>query len=194
MKAIFPNYLSKDITELQSDDPEVFGRFVKNHQTLVFSFLGRMGFSQTEAEDLAQDTFLRVWQHRHSYQPDQAKVSTWLCTITRNIALNHIEKKGRRPAVSSEEPASITASDSASNPEYQTVLQQDIERLNHTLHALNADERSAIALHYADELSTRDAAQVMGCSAGAFRTRLTRARKKLQNIWNSKTDSGNSSS
>lgn len=194
MKAIFPNYLSKDITELMSDDPEVFGRFVKNHQTLVFSFLGRMGFSQTEAEDLAQDTFLRVWQHRHSYQPDQAKVSTWLCTITRNIALNHIEKKGRRPAELSEEPASITATDTASNPEYQTVLQQDIERLNHTLQALNVDERSAIALHYADELSTRDAAQVMGCSAGAFRTRLTRARKKLQNIWNSKTDSGNSSS
>ena len=153
-----------------------------------------MGFSQTEAEDLAQDTFLRVWQHRHSYQPDQAKVSTWLCTITRNIALNHIEKKGRRPAELSEEPASITATDTASNPEYQTVLQQDIERLNHTLQALNVDERSAIALHYADELSTRDAAQVMGCSAGAFRTRLTRARKKLQNIWNSKTDSGNSSS
>ena len=52
MKAIYPNYLSNDITELQSDDPVVFGRFVKKHQKLVFSLLGRMGFSQADAEDL----------------------------------------------------------------------------------------------------------------------------------------------
>ena len=194
MKAIFPHSLSTDITELQSDDPVVFGRFVRNHQKLVFSLLGRMGFSQTEAEDLAQDTFLRVWQHRKSYQPDRAKISTWLCTIARNIALNEIAKKARRPVGSNEQTDTTIATDSASSPEHQTALQQDIKQLNQTLQALNADDRSAIALHYAEELSTSDAAQVMGCSSGAFRTRLTRARKKLQDIWNSKTDSGHSSS
>lgn len=194
MKAIFPNYLSNTTAELQSDDPVVFGRFVRKHQKLVFSLLGRMGFSQAEAEDLAQDTFLRVWQHRKSYQPDRAKISTWLCTIARNIALNEIEKTSRRPIGSDTDTNTIIATDSAFSPEHQTALRQDIEQLNHTLHALNTDERSAIALHYAEELSTRDAALVMGCSTGAFRTRLTRARKKLQNIWYSKTDSGNSSS
>lgn len=194
MKAIFPNNLSTDIMELQSDDPVVFGRFIVKHQNLVFSLLGRMGFSQAEAEDLAQDTFLRVWQYRKSYQSDRAKISTWLCTITRNIALNEIDRQSRRPARSDEDTDTIIATDTASSPHYQTALQQDIEQLNHTIRALNKEERSAIALHYAEELSTRDAAIVMGCSTGAFRTRLSRARKKLQNLWNSTTDSGNPSS
>lgn len=194
MKSISPNYLPNNIAELQSDDPVVFGRFVKRHQQLVFGLLGRMGFSQAEAEDLAQDTFLRVWQYRKSYQPDRAKISTWLCTITRNIALNEIEKKSRRPGGSEKDADTIIATDSASIPEHQAALQQGIKQLNDSLHALNTDERSAIALHYAEELSASDAALVMGCSSGAFRTRLTRARKKLQKILNSKTDSGNSSS
>ena len=194
MKAIYPNYLSNDITELQSDDPVVFGRFVKKHQKLVFSLLGRMGFSQADAEYLAQDTFLRAWNNRKSYQPDRAKISTWLCTIARNVALNEIDKKSRRPVGSDEEPDTVITTDSTSSPEHQASLQQDIKQLNQTLHALSAEERSTIALHYAEELSTRDAALIMGCSTGAFRTRLTRARKKLQNIWNSTPDSGNSSS
>lgn len=194
MKAIFPNNLSTDIMELQSDDPVVFGRFIVKHQNLVFSLLGRMGFSQAEAEDLAQDTFLRVWQYRKSYQSDRAKISTWLCTITRNIALNEIDRQSRRPAKSDDDADNILATDTASSPEYQTVLQQDIDHLNHSMRTLNKEERSAIALHYAEELSTRDAAIVMGCSTGAFRTRLSRARKKLQNLWNSTLDSGNPSS
>ena len=65
-------------------------------------------------------------------------------------------------------------------------MQHQGKQLNQTLHALSAEKRSTIALLYAEELSTRDAALVMGCSTGAFRTRLTRARKKLQNIWNNK--------
>lgn len=194
MKAIFPTNLSTDAIELQSDDPVVFGRFIKKYQKLVFSLLGRMGFSQAEAEDLAQDTFLRAWQHRKSYQPDRAKISTWLCTIARNLALNELDRQSRRPAGSDEKTDSIIATDSAVCPQYQTALHQDTEQLNRILNTLNADERSAIALHYAEELSARDAAQVMGCSTGAFRTRLSRARKKLQALWKSKTDSGYSSS
>ena len=122
MKAIYPNYLSNDITELQSDDPVVFGRFVKKHQKLVFSLLGRMGFSQADAEDLAQDTFLRAWNNRKSYQPDRAKISTWLCTIARNVALNEIDKKSRRPVGSDEEPDTVITTDSTSSPEHQLSL------------------------------------------------------------------------
>lgn len=191
MKAIFNFRKHNDIADLQSDDPAVFGRFIKNHQDTVFGFLGRMGFSQFDAEDLAQETFLRVWRNRYSYQPDRAKISTWLCTITRNLALNEIDKRNRRPVPADISTETLIASDPATSPEQQLDASQKIDLLNDALQQLSIEDRSAIALHYVEELTTKEAAKVMGCNTGTFRTRLSRARQKLQVIWNSQIIQGN---
>lgn len=190
MKAIFNFRKPGDITDLQSADPVIFGRFITSHQDMVFGFLGRMGFSQEDAEDLAQETFLRVWRNRNSYQPERAKLSTWICTIARNVALNEIDKRRRRPIPADINTETMIAADPTTGPEQQLHSSQKIALLNGALQQLPIDDRSAIALHYIEELSTQDAAQVMACNTGAFRTRLSRARQKLKIIWNSQIDSG----
>ena len=189
MKAIFNLRSSSELTDLQSDDPVAFGRFVTAHQDMVFGFLGRMGFAQEDAEDLAQETFLRVWRNRQSYEPGRAKISTWLCTIARNVALTEIDKRTRRPYSTKTDTDTLATDEPGPDQKFDSSATTD--QLNAALIQLPIEDRSAIALHYVDGLSARDAAQVTGCHTGTYRTRLSRARKKLQTIWYSQSNSGN---
>lgn len=84
---------------VQRDEPGAFGELLRNYWPRVFGqFIRQLGDRQ-EAEDLAQDVFLRVYRNRRRYTP-KASFSTWLFHIARNVARNAIRTKKRRPAVS----------------------------------------------------------------------------------------------
>lgn len=69
-----------------------FAELVDMYQRPLFGFLGRLGMNQAQAEDIAQETFLRAWTHLHSYQPERAQFVTWLFTIARNLAYNTLQR------------------------------------------------------------------------------------------------------
>ena len=83
---------SKEVDYL-GGDPVAFGELVTRYQHSLFGFLGRMGLEPAVCEELAQETFLRAWVNRASYDAGKAAVSTWLFTIARNLALSHLSKK-----------------------------------------------------------------------------------------------------
>ena len=160
-----------------SGDPVAFGRLVTRFEKPLFGFLGRMGFEQSVAEELAQETFLRAWKNRQSFDSNKARVSTWLFTIARNLAINEIDLQ---PSVtgdanSSEQPSTHPSTD----PAQQYASHEAIERLRRALKTLSVEDRAAIAVIYVVDLTEKDAAQLMNCSVGAYRTRLSRARKRL---------------
>lgn len=162
-------------------DTKDFERLVQRYQDPLFGFLGRMGFDQASAEDLAQDTFLRAWRNRASYDANKASVSTWLFTIARNLALNKIDHDGRRKTDS-------TDIDSLVETDGAALLQDSHEQglrkkmVHSALAKLDVGDRSVIALAYLRELTSIEAAQILECSPAAFRTRLTRARQRLAKI------------
>jgi RNA polymerase sigma-70 factor (ECF subfamily) len=84
---------------VQSDDPGAFSELIRSYWPRVFGQFVRQFGDRQEAEDLAQDVFLRVYRNRRRYIP-KASFSTWLFHIARNVARNAIRTRRRRPAVS----------------------------------------------------------------------------------------------
>ena len=168
------------------DAVQLFGAFIEHYQHGVFGFLGRMGFTQVDAEDLAQEVFLKVWRYRASYDPKKAQPATWLYTIARNTALSKL-------SVASREHISLAeieiSADPHHQPDYQLQQLHEKKKLSAAIQQLTPDDRCAIALFYIDELSGAQAAGILQCSASAFKTRLSRARNKLKTILNKRDES-----
>jgi RNA polymerase sigma-70 factor, ECF subfamily len=160
-------------------DGLAFAEVVIHYQRPSFAFLGRMGMNAARAEEVAQESFLRAWQHLPSYRSEQAQFSTWLFTIARRLALNELTRPQHRHEVGTDdktpEPASAMA-----GPE-QTLEQRQLqEQVHAALRSLSTDDRSVMALAYTHELSAADIAVIEACSVDAVKTRLHRARQRLR--------------
>ena len=170
-----------DISETAKGDQRAFGRIVVAHQDRVFAYLGRMGLDSATAEDIAQETFLRVWRHAGKYNPRLGSLTTWILTIARNLALTSLSLPARR----AETPVSAETLDIASDaplPDEQQVTLQRQRQLQAALLRLSAADRSLLSSSYIDELDLAAIAGIEGCSVGAAKVRLHRARQRLRQI------------
>ena len=170
-----------DISETARGDHLAFGRIVVAHQDRIFAYLGRMGLDSAMAEDVAQETFLRVWRHAGKYNFRLGSLTTWILTIARNLALTKLSLPGRRAEtpVSSE---TLEIAGDAPLPDEQLVTLQRQRQLHAALACLSAADRSLLASSYIEELDLAAIARVEGCSRGAAKVRLHRARQRLRQI------------
>ena len=170
-----------DIGETARGDDLAFGRIVVAHQGRIFAYLGRMGLDGAMAEDVAQETFLRVWRHAGKYNPRLGSLTTWILTIARNQALTRLSQ----PVSRIEAPVSDDTLEIASDaplPDEQLVAQQRERRLQAALACLSATDRSLLSSSYVDGLDLAAIANIEGCSIGAAKVRLHRARQRLKQI------------
>jgi RNA polymerase sigma-70 factor, ECF subfamily len=170
-----------DISEAAQGDHLAFGRIVVAQQGRVFAYLGRMGLDPATAEDIAQETFLRVWRHAGKYNPRLGSLTTWILTIARNLALTRLSQPGRRAETPICSEAMEIAAD-APLPDEQLLAQQRQHKLRAALAYLSAADRSLLAASYIDELDLAAIARIEGCSTGAAKVRLHRARQRLRQI------------
>ncbi len=140
-----------------------------------------MGFGQAQAEDLAQETFLRAWQSLEQYDAQRAEFSTWLFTIARNLAINERSRAAHQHEVWEGHAPADTPSP---EPEPDTLLvrTQQREQLQRALAQIPVADRCVLALAYISELDIASIARIEGCTAGAVKTRLHRARTRLSEI------------
>lgn len=170
-----------DISETAKGDHLAFGRIVVAHQDRIFAYLGRMGLDSAVAEDVAQETFLRVWRHAEKYNARLGSLTTWILTIARNQALTRLAHPGGR----AETPVSSETLEIASDaplPDEQLVARQRQHRLQAALAGLSAADRSLLSSSYIDGLDLAAIARIEGCSIGAVKVRLHRARQRLKQI------------
>jgi RNA polymerase sigma-70 factor (ECF subfamily) len=156
---------------------EAFAELVRLHQRMIHSLTYRMTGSLAEAEDLAQEAFVRAWQHLDSFQGD-AKFSTWLCRIAMNACLNWRQREGRRREVHQSWADDTLMDDSvhkadAADPELNHRVQMALERLP-------AKQRAAIVLTVYQEMNHAEAANALGCSETTISWRVFAARQKLK--------------
>ena len=142
-----------------------------------------------EAEDLAQEVFLRVYRARASYRPD-AKFSTWLFSIAHNVASNHRRTKARKPTTRLDAPAS--GSSSATRPAADSLPGPDVtasaqlrklelaEVVREALDGLGEDQKVAVLLNKFEGMGYAEIAQVMGRTESAVKSLLARARYNLR--------------
>jgi RNA polymerase sigma-70 factor (ECF subfamily) len=170
-----------DIDETAKGDRRAFGRIVAAHQGRIFGYLGRMGFDGATAEDLAQETFLRVWRHAGKFNPRLGSLTTWILTIARNLALTSLSQPGRR----AETPVSPETMEIASDEplaDEQLLAEERRQHVRAALDCLSAADRSLLAASYIEELDLAAVARIEGCSPGAAKVRLHRARQRLRQI------------
>jgi RNA polymerase sigma-70 factor (ECF subfamily) len=156
------------------------------HARPVFQFLCRMLGNEDDANDLAQETFVRVYQHRASFKPD-AKFTTWLYTIAANLARNHHRWLGRHPSVSLDAENETTGQSigdvfpsSEPSPDGAALRTERAAAVRAAVEKLPADMREVMILCEWEDLSAAEAAAILDTTAKAVDNRLYRARNLLR--------------
>lgn len=145
------------------------------------AFLYRMTNHHETALDLAQETFVRLYQSRHRYQPT-APFASYLFRIAANLARNHARWKKRHLSVSIEDEATTVNElrDSAASPDESAQQREQLARVQRALAALPEDLREAMLLFTYEDMSQAAIAQALGCTTKAVETRIYRARQMLK--------------
>lgn len=169
------------LTRIGNGDRQAFAGIVTHYQRPLFGFLGRMALSQGQAEEIAQETFLRAWSNLGTFRPERAAFSTWLFTIARNLALHELERAAHQREAGPDEDAPEQACERPQPPEALAQARHR-QRLHQALRQLTLADRSALALAYIHDLELAAVARIEGCSLAAIKTRLHRARDKLKQL------------
>lgn len=173
------------MTRVQRRDEAALGLLMERWERPVKSVIARLVFNASEAEDLAQETFVRVWQQREKFRPG-AEFRPWVFSIAINLARNRLRWWRRRPSVSLEEwtqtPGTEDRAQRSENPAGAETLER-AERataVRDAMAALPVDLREAIVLFEYEELSQAEIATVVGATVKAVETRIARAKEKLR--------------
>ncbi len=164
-------------------DTAAFEQLVERHQRLVIGTVGRMLGTNSDAEDIAQQVFVRVWKNVKRYVP-RAKFTTWLLKITRNLVFNELRRRSRHPQVplqsESDEEERPLKDDHAIAPD-ASLLEGELQRAVDTAIAnLPEAQRMAVILRRYDELSYEEIAEALDQSVSAVKSLLFRARTALR--------------
>jgi len=179
-----PDPESDLIARARSGDPDAFAELVGAHADRVYAALRRFGLDGGEAEDVAQEVFVRAWRGLASFQ-ERAQLSTWLYRIAFNEAQRRLSRRGPPLAErDSEGESSVEAIAEASNlgPEARALDSEFEAVLERALSELPVEWRAAVVLRDIEGLSTEDASAVVGVRQAAFKSRLHRGRMRLRSL------------
>jgi RNA polymerase sigma-70 factor, ECF subfamily len=175
-----------DMEKLQAGHGAALNDLMERHATPIFHFLCRMTGNEDDANDLAQETFVRVFKSRDVFRTEQ-KFSTWLYAIAANLARNHFRWRSRHPNVSletenveTEQSLSSTLPANLPAPNEEALASERAEAVRVSVKNLPADLREAVVLCEWEEHSVAEAAVILETTPKAVESRLYRARQILR--------------
>ncbi len=170
---------SKLIAQSLSGDPEAYAALVSQHQKMIRAMTFRMTGSPDDAEELAQDAFVRAYRQLTTFNRS-SKFSTWLCKIAINLSLDWRRRENRREAVHTEWAAEVISENNPGSgfPDELSLRVQD------ALIHLPAKQRAAIVLTIYENQSHAEAAKTLGCTEATISWRVFAARQKLKKLLN----------
>jgi RNA polymerase sigma-70 factor (ECF subfamily) len=174
---------------VRDDDPAAFAELVELYQQRLINVMHHLVGNAAEAEDLAQEVFLRVYRTRKKYRP-RAKFSTWMFTIANNLANNALRSRRRKPVVPlnllrdsgplGPRPAEQLARDRSGQPGEHMQQQELAAVVQQALETLNERQRAAVVLNKFEDMNYAEIAEIMGLSVKAVKSLLSRARENLR--------------
>src|SRR5437773_1325134 len=175
-----------DMERLAKGHDDALNSLIERHSKKLFHYLIRQLQNEQDAEDLAQETFVRVYRHRGRFDPAQ-KFTTWLYTIATNLSRDHLRWRSRHPQVSMDSKDTETETtlenhlpSEAASPDAQLQQSETAEGVRRAIAALPEDLRTALILSEYESLSHSEIAAILNCTSKAVETRLYRARKILR--------------
>ena len=185
--------------QVRDGNAGAFESLVARHQNKLVTVLSHLVHNRSLAEDLAQDVFLRVYRARERYVPT-AKFSTWLYTITHNVASNAMRKASRRKEVNLKSSPSgsmpVTPLDTMAKAKSSLMPTREIARtevsviVREAIQKLGDRQRMAMLLSRFEGMSYQEIADTMELSTQAVKSLLSRARGNLRDILEPYVESG----
>jgi RNA polymerase sigma-70 factor (ECF subfamily) len=172
------------IIQAQNGSDEAFTQLVETYQTPVFNLCYRMLGGAEAAEDAAQETFLRAFQHLHRYDLKRP-FATWLLSIAAHYCIDRLRRK-KLPVFSVDEDEEFTfeiPDIEALQPESELVHGEQREQIHALVGSLDSTDRAAIVMRYWYDFSEVEIAESLNLTVSAVKSRLHRARKQLGKLW-----------
>jgi len=157
---------------------EAFERLVELYSTKILHLAFSMVRNETQAEDLTQETLVKIWKGLPGYHGG-ASLSTWIYTIARNTCLTELKKRACRPTLSLQEPeleGALEALPALQSIDREAGIEMEVE---HLLDQLPEKYRQAITLFYLEEKSYQEVSALLALPLGTVKTLLFRAKKEL---------------
>ncbi len=164
---------------LRQRDASAIGELYDLYGSRVYSLAVAILGNGMAAQEVVQDTFIRIWQNPHLYQPMEGKFVSWLLTIARRLAIDHLRHEQRRGGAS----ASL---DDDRFPDIHDTRQDEQARwrdLQHVMDELPAEQREVILLAYYRGLSQSEIALSLGIPLGTVKTRMRLGMAKLRSAY-----------
>ncbi len=174
------------VNRAQKQDLEAFEQLVTLYQDRVYALAQRLTANQSDAQDLAQEAFIRAYRALHNFRGD-ADFGTWLHRITVNAWLNDKRKSQLHTVVSLDEPINTDEGQLSreipswdNNPENVVLAHQMSDLMQNSLDGLPKEQKVVLLLRELEDLSYDEIAATLNCSIGTVRSRLSRARDALR--------------
>jgi RNA polymerase sigma-70 factor (ECF subfamily) len=174
---------------VRDDVPGAFEELLERYQHRLVGVMNGLVGNAEEAEDLAQEVFMRVYRSRKKYVA-RSKFSTWLYTIAHNLAKNTLRSRQRKPVVAmpylhdsgplGARPAEQIVHDPGTGPMEKVQKYERAERIRAALDTLNERQRTAVVLNKFEEMNYAEIAEVMGLTTKGVKSLLSRARMNLR--------------
>ena len=170
------------IKDFQNDDVSAYNHLVYRYKDRLFYYIYQFVHDVDLAEDLLQDTFMKLYTHKHSYK-EIAKFSTWIYTIAGNFAKTELRKTKRRKTYANSElifeESEFIIKDESNVPHNELLKQNFKKELQECLKVLALNFRTIIILRDIQELSYDEISKIVKLPLGTVKSRINRARLKL---------------
>jgi len=165
---------------LKRREPQAMGDLYDRYGRLAYSLILRIVRDPEMAEDLVQETFIRVWSRAQAFDSERGALGPWLLAVARNRAIDYLRSVDGRMARSSYELVEMENPALFANLESQVMVSELAGRVRGVMSKLNSSQRSVIELAYFEGLSQTEMAEKLGQPLGTIKTWVRTALKNLR--------------
>jgi len=170
-------------------DVSAFEEVMIFHEKLVYNIAYRMLNNPDDASDITQESFIRLFKHIKSFESTN-HIKSWLCRVTHNLCIDEIRRRKGKLTRSLDEDiefedssASLQIADDEPTPEETVMLQEDLDHLQRAIAKLPEEYRTMIVLRDLGGLSYQEVAEITELEMGTVKSRLSRARTRLKELF-----------
>ena len=176
-------YTDNDIlTALKRGERYGYEALVARYGQTVFTMVVRIVGDEARAEELTQDTFIKLFETIDRYDPKRASLSTWLCRIAYRLAIDELRRRHNDPLYYAEDLESIDTDENADFEMDSLDREMMLTQLEVAVRELTVEEQNLLAMFYYEHRSIREIVFIVGAKESTVKMRLHRIRKKLYEI------------